>query len=321
MDCESQEAIRESIERKKIQQEAIDGYIEARSEEFLRSDTWETFDASEIAEVSLKMPIDSANCVTNDDEQTHRFRQFLAIATNFSSLRLADKLYKIPELVESLKQLLETMIKEVQEYSDMANELRDLIHCFVRMVMHAKHNVNMMLPLLEAATTQLSVVEDVMSTDPSQQLNQADRKDIKDALDRMSSGIENLLKLAKSAAAESQKLDERMQKMTDTVQSKKMVVEERIEIANFCFKYSKPAGAIGGALGAGGCIAAEAFGGVGALVIAGTAFSTSGCNHRCNHFRWHRRCYGRSFGEKVLGSPSIECAKIPGKNLRRSDRA
>ncbi|CAF0882922.1 unnamed protein product [Rotaria sordida] len=142
------------------------------------------------------------------------------------------------------------MMKEVQEYSDMANELRDLIQCFVRMVMQAKHNVNMMLPLLTAAKSQMTIVQDVMGTDPTQALNEIDKIDIQLALNRMSTGIQNLLSLAKSSTVE----------------------KERLEIVGFCFKYAMPVGSLAPGAAIGGCVAAETFGGVGALVIAGTAF-------------------------------------------------
>lgn len=267
----ARQMIEEMKERQQMQQDGIDAYIEGVSQEFLRNDSWDTFNAAEIAEASLQEKV-TKNDSSANDEQTHRFRQFLSIATNFSSLPFAEKLNKIPELVESIKLLLESMMKEVKEYSDMANELRDLIQCFIRMVMQAKHNVNMMLPLLTAAKSQMSIVQDVMSTDLTQTFNDTDKKDIKLALDRMSTGIQNLLSLAKSSRAESQKLDGRIHNMTNSVQSKKMVVEERLDIARFCFKHAIPAGVIGGGAAAGGCVVAEAFGGFGALVIAGTAF-------------------------------------------------
>jgi hypothetical protein len=259
------------IEKEQVQREGVNAHIEKMNETFLRNDSWQTFKADEIAEASLEVAVANTGSSSGDD-QTRRFLQFISIATNFSSLPFAEKLLKVPELIESIKQLLEDMMKEVKEYSDMANELRDLIHCFVRMVMQVKHNVNMMLPLLNAATRQMTIVQDVMSTEPSQVLNEIDKRDIDLALNRMSIGIQNLLDLAKSSTAESQKLDERIHNMTNTVQSKKMVVEERLDIAKFCFKYAMPAGATlsGGVVG--GLVAAEAFGGTGALVIAGTAF-------------------------------------------------
>ncbi|CAF3248310.1 unnamed protein product, partial [Rotaria socialis] len=230
MDANNEEFLQATQEREQMKHDGIDAYIQGVSKEFLRNNSWDSFEPLEIAEASLEAAIKKTN-FAGEDDQTHRFRQFLSIATNFSSLPFAEKLYRIPELVDSIKQLLENMMKEVQEYSDMANELRDLIQCFVRMVMQAKHNINMMLPILTAAKTQMTIVHEVMSIDPTQTLNQIDKKDIELALNRMSTGIQNLLNLAKLSTAESQKLDERIHNMTNSVQSKKVIVEERLEVA------------------------------------------------------------------------------------------
>ena len=271
MDNNNDASFESMAEKEQVQRDGINAYIEGVSEDFIRNNNWESFNPDEIAEASLQVAVDATGFYTEDD-QIHRFRQFISIATYFSSLPFAEKLHKIPDLIGSITELLENMMKEVKEYSDMANELRDLIQCFVWMVMQSKHNVNMMLPLLNAAKTQMTIVQDVMNIDPSEVLNEIDKKDIHLALKRMSSGIEKLLSLAKSSTAVSQKLDERIHNMTNTVQTKKMIVEERLDIAKFCFKCSMPASAIvsGGAVG--GLVAAESFGGTGALIIAGTAF-------------------------------------------------
>ena len=196
-------------EKEMMQREGVNAHIEGVTQEFSRQDSWQTFKADEIAEASFQDAINKTNAY-DGDHQTYRFQQFLAIATNLSSLPFAEKLHKIPELVGSIKRLLEDMMKELKEYSHVANELRDVIQCFVRMVAQAKHNVNMMLPLLTAATAQMTVVQDVMTTDPIQKLNDVDKHDIELALERMSSGIQNLLSLAKASTAESQKLDDRI---------------------------------------------------------------------------------------------------------------
>ena len=270
---ETKDDLVEEIKKKeRMQRDGVNAFIEGVSEEFTRSDSWEKFNPAEIAEASLQAAARQIDPRDVKDEQTHRFRQFLSIATNFSSLPLAEKLQKIPDLVESIKQLIENMIKEVQEYADIANELRDLIQCFVRMVMHAKHNVNMMVPLLSTAKSQMTVVQDVMNTDPTQALNEIDKKDIQLALNRMSEGIQNLLSLAKSSMNEGHILDERIHKLTNSIQSKKCVVEERLEIANFCFKHAKSAAAVTSGATVGGLVVGESFGGVGALVIHGRAF-------------------------------------------------
>lgn len=130
MDANSQAGIHQAVERRKAQEEVLQNQIEAKAEELMRRDTWETFDAPEIAEASLQVANESTQILSCQDEQTTRSRQFVSIATNFASSRLAAKLRRIPELVASLKELFENMMKGIKEYGDMANELRDLIHCF-----------------------------------------------------------------------------------------------------------------------------------------------------------------------------------------------
>ncbi|CAF1549325.1 unnamed protein product [Adineta steineri] len=259
------------MEHEQMKRDGVNAYIEDISERFLRDDSWDTLKPDEIAEASLQVRAETIDSST-EDIQTHRFRQFLSIATNFASLPYAQKLCKIPELVESIQQLLEDMMREVREYSDMANELRDLIQRFVQMVTEIKHNVNMKLPLLTAAKSQIGIVQDVMNTDPSKGLNDIDKKDIQLALNRMSTGMQGLLSLAKSARAESQQLDTRIHKMTNSVQTKKLILEERLDVASFCFKYAMPFGMASTGATVGGLVAAESFGGIGALVIAGTVF-------------------------------------------------
>ncbi|CAF0928532.1 unnamed protein product [Adineta ricciae] len=271
MDDSNNSIAQETIERENMKREGLNAHIQSVSEELLRKESWEEFKPDEIAEASLQVATMNTNS-SDEDEQTRRFQQFISIATNFSSLPFAQRLLKIPDLVENIKQLIENMIKEIQEYSDMANELHDLIECFVRMVMQAKHSVNMMLPLLKETTTQMGIVQDVLKPDPSNALSDTDKKDIRLALDQMSSGINQLLNLSKSAVIESRQLDDHVHNMTNSVQSKKVTVEERLEIANFCLRYATGASSLASGAAAGGFVVAEAFGGVGALVIAGTAF-------------------------------------------------
>ncbi|CAF4381039.1 unnamed protein product, partial [Adineta steineri] len=175
------------MEKEQMKRDGVNAYIEDISERFLRNDSWDTLKPDEIAEASLQVRAETVDSST-EDIQTHLFGQFLSIATHFASLPYAQKLCKIPELVESIQQLLEDMMREVREYSDIANELRDLIQRFVQMVTEVKHNVNMKLPLLTAAKSQIGIVQDVMSTDPSKGLNDIDKKDIQLALNRMSTG-------------------------------------------------------------------------------------------------------------------------------------
>ncbi|CAF1507821.1 unnamed protein product [Adineta ricciae] len=251
--------------------EDVNAHFEDVSQQVLRNDIWNALKADEIAEASLQVSAETVDSFAGD-AQSHLFGQFLSIATNFASLPFAENLHRIPELVESIKGLLEDMMKEVREYSDMASEFRDLIQCFVQMVTQLKHNVNMMLPLLTSAKSQIGVLGDVMSTDSSIKMNDVDKKDLQLALNRLSTGIQDLLSLAKSTRAESQNLGGRIHNMTNSVQSKKNIVKERIKIVNFCLHNAAPAASILPSIVVGGLVAADSFGGIGALSVSGLAF-------------------------------------------------
>ncbi|CAF1507853.1 unnamed protein product, partial [Adineta ricciae] len=112
--------------------EDVNAHFEDVSQQVLRNDIWDALKADEIAEASLQVSAETVDSFAGD-AQSHLFGQFLSIATNFASLPFAENLHRIPELVESITGLLEEMMKEVREYSDMASEFRDLIQCFVQM--------------------------------------------------------------------------------------------------------------------------------------------------------------------------------------------
>lgn len=276
MDSDTQDSIRQALEEQAQQRALIHEEIEKQKQELLRNDSYDEFNAAEMAEAALQVPRDGTQFDVIKDDQTHQFQQFLIIATNFASMPLARKLRVVPQLVDNLKRMFEQMIEEVQQYSDIANELRDLIYCFTNLVTETKHHVRLILPLLEAAANQLLVLEDVMGTDPKETLNETDRNDIKLALTRMSEGMGQLLELAQVSTEKSTKIDQRIQTMTDSVQGQKLLVERRVELTEFCMTYSHPAIAGGSAILAGGCTMAESFGGIGALVIGGKAFPPVG---------------------------------------------
>ncbi|CAF3879086.1 unnamed protein product [Adineta steineri] len=114
MDSSNVAFVQEIMEQEQMKRDCVNAHIEDISEKFLRNDSWDALKPDEIAEVSLQVPAEIIDSFAGD-AQTHRFRQFLSIATNFASLPYAQKLCKIPELVESIQQLLEDMMREVRE--------------------------------------------------------------------------------------------------------------------------------------------------------------------------------------------------------------
>ncbi|CAF4437834.1 unnamed protein product, partial [Rotaria magnacalcarata] len=54
MDANDEEVLKEMQEREQMKHDGIDAYIQGVSEEFLRNDSWESFEPLEIAEASLE---------------------------------------------------------------------------------------------------------------------------------------------------------------------------------------------------------------------------------------------------------------------------
>ncbi|CAF1075272.1 unnamed protein product [Didymodactylos carnosus] len=259
------------------QQEQIDlnNAIRASLEKFqqqLQSRSgWTELDACQISDTQLRIAV--KNIGMENDEQTRKFRDFVSVATNFSSMTFTKRMQKIPELVSSVKILIDDMVKEIKEYSAIAGEVQDLIQCFGQLVSNTKHNVKMILPPLTAAVVQMSIVQDALNPTSNAQLNKTDEADIDMALQRMLSGVSKLLDVAKCSADESVELQKRIDYMKNTVQSKKVTIEGRLEIAECCSSLGLPAGLIGSYFAASSAVAAEAFGGAGALVIGGMALN------------------------------------------------
>lgn len=192
-----------------MQCDSISTHIEKMTDDCSRNDSWQSFNPDEIAEASLQLAVEKAN-IPGPDGQISHFQEFLTIPTDLSSLEFADKVQQILHLVAAMTQLMKNMIKEVQKYSDMGNDLRELIQYSIETVMQAKHNVNMTLPSLRAAKTQFEVIQNVMSTDLTAALNQIKKDDLKLVLNRMAKGITSILDLSKSSKIENRNLEERI---------------------------------------------------------------------------------------------------------------
>lgn len=133
------------------------------------------------------------------DPQTRRFLKFVSIATNFASMRFAERLRNIPELIAAIKQFFIKMIKEIKDFAGMAQELQDLIHCFIKLVVNIKRNMELVISSLQGSITHMEVIADALSPDSSKPLESRDKQDIEIALKGMSSGIEKLLDLARTS--------------------------------------------------------------------------------------------------------------------------
>ena len=212
-----------------------------------------------------------ANPELAHDSQTRRFAEFVSIATNFASMKFVDRLRNIPDLINSIKNLFIEMIKEIKDFADIARELQDLIHSFIKLVVNTKRNMELVIAPLQESINHMEIIADALSPDSNKPLETRDKEDVEIALQGMSSGIEKLLQLAKTSKQESSDLDDKIARMKGNIQVKRIIVEGRLKTAELAPWIGLGGGAIGGFLGAGAAITAESFGGAGVLVIGGVA--------------------------------------------------
>lgn len=221
---------------------------------------------SDISEIATA-PADIQN-----DPQTRRFLEFVQLATNFASLKFVDRLRSIPELINSIKKLIIEMIKEIKEFADIANELQDLIQSFIKLVVNTKRNMQLTMSPLQRSIDHMEVIADALSSVSGESLEDRDTQDIQLALEGMSSGIKNLLKLVRSSKQESGDLDEKINTMKRNLQEKRIVIEGRLELAKLAPWAGVGGGVVTGVIVAGATAAAPVLGGAGAIVIGNLVF-------------------------------------------------
>jgi hypothetical protein len=207
-----------------------------------------------------------------NDLQTRRFLQFVSIATNFASMKFADRLRNIPELIASIKELFIEMSKEIKDSADIDQELQDLIHCFIKLVGNTKRNMELVISPLQGSINHMEVIADVLSLDSAKPLESRDKEDIEIALKGMSSDIEKLLTLAEKSKKESNDLDDKIAIMKGNIQQKRIVIQGRLELSKCAPWLGAASGGFGGFVVAQGAINTTILGGAGALIIGGMAF-------------------------------------------------
>ena len=211
-----------------------------------------------------------------DDPQTREFCEFISAATAFSSMDLKDKIAKVPELVNITKELIEAILKEIKEFSDIALDFREIINFFVRLVIETQRNLLKLLPHLENSITFLEMYIDAQQPGLNGTLSEVDKNDINTALENLVDGVENVKAFVKTFECESDKADNRIKVLKDKVIGKIEIVNNRMTFQQLL----SPAGAVlGGTLGVGAAqmaIESSILGGIGALVIGGVTFPPMG---------------------------------------------
>ncbi|CAF3069383.1 unnamed protein product [Rotaria sp. Silwood2] len=206
-------------------------------------DKWILLDAPRCSEEELQE--ETARYGLENDPQTARFCKFVAVATNFASLRFAERIQLVPELIDSIRQLLEEIQREMQEMAGMGTSLEELVHRLNSLVLTTQHNMKMMLPDLKNAKDYLDITVEALQSNADEPLNDQDRSDIEIALDGMCFGIQNLLQLSQKSGEQSEKLDQDIKNLQQTVQNKRVVVEGRIDFGEHFKIVSQAIAAVG----------------------------------------------------------------------------
>lgn len=237
-------------------------------------DGWDLLDIPHLSENELLTA--AKNHGLENDSQTRAFCKFISIGTNFASLDFQTRLQEIPEIVNSIKDLISTFEQEINEFSDIANFFSTLIHSFIKLVINTKHNLKMALPHLEEATIHMKVMSEALRPESTNELSEEDMLDIDLALTNMSNGIAKLLEHSKSSRNESIVLDGKISYLKENIENKITVVENRIGFGNLLPKVGASLGMITGASATTAAVESIAFGGTGVLILGGFSFPPLG---------------------------------------------
>ncbi|CAM2702478.1 unnamed protein product [Rotaria socialis] len=189
---------------------------------------WAQLKAAEISEAELEQVVQSEGL--ESDEQTHIFRKFLSMATNFSSANFNDRLNSVPKVVQSIADLLDAMRKEVQEYADFANQFQELVAMYGKLVIDTQHQMGLLLPHMSAAKDHLSVLADVFESNVNT-LTATDQDDIKIAMNGLAKGMQQMINVSHTSGQESRQLNERITKLKTKVQKKRGTVHGRVSLS------------------------------------------------------------------------------------------
>lgn len=119
----------------------------------------------------------------------------------------------------------------MREMADMGTSFEELVHCFTSLVLTTQHNMKLMLPDLYNANDYMNIIIEALesNTETDLSLNKGDREDIEVALQGMCSGIKNFLELSRNSRERSEKINRDIETLKQTVHSKRIVVEGRID--------------------------------------------------------------------------------------------
>ena len=265
-------------EEQKRKEKIIVSTIQQQTESELNNgQNWETFDPLKPCMDKFE-EIAKRNNLENDN-QTRIFAQFLSIASNFASADFNLRLKIIPELVSTIKELIEEIINEIKQFKDLALEVQDIIRTFVQMVNETKHAVKMTLPHIKDVTNHIEILKDCF--DPAKNsisMTEDDKNDVKLALNGVQLGIKNLKQLSYERGQESKEIRKRIDNARTQILDKKLTASGRLDSINQYYEaiYGKLGLSIGGTIigmlteGKTGAVSRAVAGVAGAGAVVGT---------------------------------------------------
>ena len=226
--------------------EDLRDHLLTTQEKLITLDGWDLVNMPKISEREL---LESTN--QNDlenDEQTLILCRFISISSNFASLDFKTRLKKIPNVMIEISDLLKKIQEETKEFAEIANVLQELIQSYVKIVINTKNKMNRALPHLEESTAYMLVLQDALTSDSNKVLSKQDLEDVDTALNYQTSGIFNLMELAKESKHETEQLDIKITGLREQINSKIVVTENRIEFSKLLPKTGAALGMwVGGA--------------------------------------------------------------------------
>lgn len=183
----------------------------------------------------------------NEDPQVRKFYDFVAVAANFASTDYASRIQKIPELVGTIKSLIEELQNEIGRFAEYAGDLQHLTNIVYTTITEAKHKAGIVVPHLQATKRNIVVLDDVLNSNSN--ITEEDKKDVKHALSKIRNGAKNLREMAEKQKDNIKKTDSKITSMKNKLIKHKIMSKGRLELANKMFMDVVSSGILGATIG------------------------------------------------------------------------
>jgi hypothetical protein len=178
-----------------------------------------------------------------NDQQTRMFIKFLSVSTNFASHKFADRVQTIPTLINTIRDLIQVAKAELRDYNDIGVLFDEVVSSYVRLVLHTVQNLEMTLPYLQNSVTYMEIVREAMLGE-GESLTEQDLTDIEQAFKNMSAGVDKLKEYAKESKEARENVEQRINGLQESMESKIGVIGNRICFSKFIPKIAASTGKV-----------------------------------------------------------------------------